>query len=54
MITVSISGQTRVLKDVEERWIAEEVQARRKAGLRICVMDAIKKPPVDVVLTTPA
>lgn len=54
MITVSISGQTRALKDVEERWIAQEVQARRKAGLPICVMVAIKKPPVDVVLTTPA
>lgn len=54
MVTVRIGNDSRRLEDVEESWITQHVNNRRRDGLPACVEVMINTGAVNVRLATPA
>jgi len=55
MITIQIGESQRMLndpKDIDESWINEQINKRRKDGLAVCVRVTIKDEDVNMVLAT--
>lgn len=53
MIFVSIAGDERSLQDASPDWITQQVERRRRDGLRVCVTVTIKTGELDMRLWTP-
>ena len=53
MIFVSIAGDERSLQDASPDWITQQVERRRRDGLRVCVTVTIKTGELDMRLSTP-
>lgn len=54
MIKVRIGDVEKNLQDVRESWINEQLNRRRRDHESICVQVTINKPPLNMVLSTPA
>jgi hypothetical protein len=53
--TVTIGGETRSFSsDVDENWVTQQVNRRRKDGLPVCVTVRLETSGAHVTLATPA
>ena len=55
MITIQIADSSRVLtdpKELEENWVNEQINGRRKDSLAVCVRVTIKTNELNMVLTS--
>jgi hypothetical protein len=54
-VTVKIGGgEERVLSDVTERWIIDQITRRRQDRVEVCVLVKIEMAGINLRLTTPA
>jgi Zn-dependent alcohol dehydrogenase len=54
MLTIRVGNDTRRLEDVDESWITQQINNRRRAGISVCIEVRIKTDVLDLILTTPA
>jgi hypothetical protein len=54
-VTVKIGGgEERVLSDVTERWIIDQITRRRQDRVEVCIVVSIEVAGINLRLTTPA
>lgn len=53
MSYVKIGSEQRALAQVDEHWIADQLNRRRSAGASTCVQVYLKTSSIDIVLSTP-
>ena len=53
MSTIRIGTDERELRDADPQWITQEIQGRRKDGLRVCVVVQIRTADISMTLATP-
>lgn len=53
MSTIRIGTDERDLRDADPQWITQEIQGRRKDGLRVCVVVQIRTADISMTLATP-
>ena len=57
MIRITIGSNERQfssIRDIDESWIAQQVNRRQSDGQTVCVQVFIKQNSVDILLSTPA
>jgi hypothetical protein len=52
--TVTIAGDTRNLSDVDESWVTQQVNRRRRDGLAVCVVVKVETTGLNMTLATSA
>lgn len=53
MIRISISGDERSLQEASPDWITQQIERRRRDGLRVCVVVSIQTGELSMRLSTP-
>lgn len=53
MIKIQIANVVKEIDGVDEQWINQQINLRRKDGLSVCVRITIQEGDLDMVLSTP-
>jgi len=53
MIKVSIDGTEKIDNEIDERWIAQQINKRKDEGKTPCVIVEIRENGIDMILSTP-
>jgi hypothetical protein len=53
MIKIKIGADERMLGDVDNSWVNQQINQRRADGQSVCVRVTIQERDIDLVLTTP-
>lgn len=54
MSTIRIGSDHRLLADVEEHWVVQQVKNRQREGRAVCVQVAVRTSTLNLNLSTPA
>ena len=54
MITIKIGSDERALNDLDESWINQQINRRKRDGIVICVQVIVKTGDIDMMLSTPS
>lgn len=54
MIKIKINEDERLLKDIDEQWINQQINRRRGSGEDICVRVTIQQGNLNMILSTPS